>query len=60
MEYGIFVFSAKTIIEELKKLAPEIYHPCKSAIKNATRDLFFQRIDEKPWQIAHQFLLMSQ
>ena len=44
---GIFVFSAKTIIEELKKLAPEIYHPCKSAIKNATRDLFFQRIDEK-------------
>ena len=44
---GMFVFSAKTIIEELQKLAPEIYYSCKSAISNATRDLFFQRIDKK-------------
>ncbi len=44
---GIFLFSAKAIIGELQNLAPEIYYPCKSAIKNATRDLFFQRIDEK-------------
>ena len=44
---GIFVFSAKAMIGELQKLAPEIYYPSKSAIKNATKDLFFQRIDEK-------------
>ena len=44
---GIFVFSAKTIIGELQNIAPEIYSSCESAISNATRDLFFQRIDEK-------------
>ena len=44
---GMFVFSAKTIIGELQKLAPEIFYSCKSAISNTTRDLFFQRIDEK-------------
>ncbi len=44
---GMFVFSAKTIIGELQKLAPEIFYSCESAISNTTKDLFFQRIDEK-------------
>ena len=44
---GMFVFSAKTIIGELQKFAPEIFYSCESAISNTTRDLFFQRIDEK-------------
>ena len=36
----MFVFSAKTIIGELQKLAPEIFYSCESAISNTTRDLF--------------------
>ena len=44
---GMFVFKANTIICELQKLAPEIYFPCVSALKNAKKDLDFQRLDEK-------------
>ena len=43
----MFVFKANAIINELQRLAPEIYFSCKNAIKNSTKDLDFQRLDEK-------------
>ena len=43
----MFVFKANAIIGELKRLAPKIYSHCESAIKNSTKDLDFQRLDEK-------------
>ena len=43
---GMFVFKAKTIIEELKKLAPDVYSSCEKAIKNSKKDLDFLRLDE--------------
>ena len=44
---GMFVFKANVIISELKKLAPKVYSHCESAIKKSTKDLDFQRLDEK-------------
>ena len=43
----MFVFKANAIISELKRLAPNIYSHCESAIKNSKKDLDFQRLDEK-------------
>ena len=44
---GMFVFKANAIISEFKKLAPKVYSHCESAIKKSTKDLDFQRLDEK-------------
>lgn len=44
---GIFLFKAKAIIGELQRLAPKVYFPCETAIRKATKDLDFQRLDEK-------------
>ena len=43
---GIFMFKAKTILEEIYKYQPEVYKYCKEAIKNKVKDLDFQRIDK--------------
>ena len=44
---GIFLFKAKTIINEIKNLNPEIYNACKKILSHSLKDLDFQRIDKK-------------
>ena len=44
---GIFLFKAKTIINEIKIFNPEIYEICKKTFDNSIMDLDFQRIDEE-------------
>ena len=44
---GIFLFKAKTIINEIKNLNPEIFKVCEETFKNSVKDLDFQRLDEK-------------
>ncbi len=43
---GIFLFRAKTILDEIEKFSPEIINSCKKAISNSFIDLDFQRIDK--------------
>ena len=43
---GIFMFKAKTIIEEIKLFAPEIFECCQRAIEFSKNDLEFQRLDK--------------
>ena len=47
---GIFMFKAKTIINEIKNLNPEIYKACKKTFSNTVKDLDFQRLDEKSFE----------
>ncbi len=44
---GIFVFKAKTMMDELEKFEPKIVKTCKKAIENSRKDLDFERLDEK-------------
>ncbi len=44
---GIFLFKAKTIINEIKNLNPKIYEICKKTFDSSVMDLDFQRLDEK-------------
>ena len=44
---GIFMFKAKTVLQELKKFAPEIVKSCKDSILESKLDLDFQRIDKE-------------
>lgn len=44
---GMFVFGAKTFIEELQKFEPEIITACSEALSLAEADLDFIRLDEK-------------
>ena len=44
---GIFMFQAKTILEEVKKYAPDLLNFCKESISKSKLDLDFQRIDEE-------------
>ena len=43
---GIFMFKAKTIIQELKKFTPEILECCEESILESKLDLDFQRLDK--------------
>ncbi len=43
---GIFMFKAKTILEELNKFVPEVVTACKEAILKSKLDLDFQRLDK--------------
>jgi len=47
---GIFLFRAKTIINEIKNLNPEIYNACKKTLTNSENDLDFQRLDAKSFE----------
>ncbi len=47
---GIFLFKAKTIINEIKNLNPEIYNACKETLSHSLKDLDFQRIDKKSFE----------
>ena len=43
---GIFLFKAKSIINELEKFEPELLNYCKLAILNSKKDLDFLRLDK--------------
>ena len=43
---GMFIFRAKTIIEEIKKFAPEIYQNCKLSMQKSKTDLDFRRLEK--------------
>ncbi len=43
---GIFLFKAKTIIDEIKKYSPEIMKYCDLSLKKNLYDLDFQRLDQ--------------
>ena len=49
---GIFLFRARTIINEIKNLNPEIYKACKKTFSNSKQDLDFQRLDEKSFEFC--------
>jgi len=44
---GIFVFKAKSILNELKSYAPEIIKSCEQCLKKSQKDLDFLRLDKK-------------
>ena len=44
---GIFLFSAKKLIEVLSRLSPEIIEACGMAVSKAKLDLDFIRLDEE-------------
>lgn len=43
---GIFLFNAKTILDEVQKFNPKILKNCKLSLKKAVIDLDFQRLDK--------------
>tara|TARA_Y100000589_G_scaffold329678_1_gene376945 strand:+ start:197 stop:1636 length:1440 start_codon:yes stop_codon:yes gene_type:complete len=43
---GIFLFKAKSIINEIDKFSPEINKYCRESLKNNEKDLDFQRINQ--------------
>ncbi|WP_288239813.1 mannose-1-phosphate guanylyltransferase/mannose-6-phosphate isomerase [uncultured Prochlorococcus sp.] len=47
---GIFLFKAKTIIDETKKLSPEIFKACEKTFSNSFKDFDFQRLDEQSFE----------
>ena len=47
---GIFLFKAKTIINEIKHLNPEIYDASRKTFENSVMDLDFQRLDKKSFE----------
>ena len=47
---GIFLFKASILINEIKKLQPEIYKSCKTALSKKLLDLDFQRLDKKSFE----------
>ncbi len=49
---GIFLFKAKTIINEIKNLNPEIFEACEKAFHSSKKDFDFQRIDEKTFEVC--------
>ena len=44
---GIFMFKAKTVLQELTKFAPEVVKCCKDSILESKLDLDFQRLDKE-------------
>jgi mannose-1-phosphate guanylyltransferase / mannose-6-phosphate isomerase len=47
---GMFVFKASTVLDELRKLAPDIYQACANAVTAAKRDLDFVRLSAKEFR----------
>ena len=43
---GMFVFKAKTILEEIDKYNPEIIKFCRLSLSKSNKDLDFQRLDK--------------
>ena len=42
---GMFLFKARSILQEVEKYSPEIIYYCKESLKNKLLDLDFQRLD---------------
>jgi len=47
---GMFMFKASTILEELKKYAPDIVKICKKAVEKGQEDLDFFRLDKESFE----------
>ncbi len=47
---GIFMFKAKTIIEEIEKYSPDIVKYCHESLKQSRNDLDFERVEKKSFQ----------
>ncbi len=47
---GMFLFKAKTIINEINKFQPKIISLCKKSLENRINDLYFEKINEKEFQ----------
>ena len=43
---GIFMFKAKTLLNEIKKFEPDLYKNCKESIAKSIKDLDFERLDK--------------
>ena len=43
---GMFIFKAKTILEEIQKFTPEVIKNCEIAFNKSKHDLDFQRLDK--------------
>jgi mannose-1-phosphate guanylyltransferase/mannose-6-phosphate isomerase len=49
---GIFLFTARTIMDAFKKHAPTLMAPVESAVETARQDLGFLRLDPEAWSKA--------
>ena len=47
---GIFMFKAKTIIQEIKQLCPDIFSVCEETFIKSKKDLDFQRLNEESFK----------
>jgi len=49
---GMFMFKAETLIDELTKYSPDIVKAVSSAVKGATQDLDFIRLEEQSFALS--------
>ncbi|MEO1086412.1 MAG: mannose-1-phosphate guanylyltransferase/mannose-6-phosphate isomerase, partial [Acidobacteriota bacterium] len=49
---GMFLFTAKLLLAEMERLAPEILNACRTAVAGARHDLDFLRLDESGFGAA--------
>ena len=47
---GMFMFKAKSILDELQKFSPEIFENCKASLNQSNIDLDFKRINESAFR----------
>ena len=47
---GIFLFRAKTLLNEVKKFSPEILKNCEESLKESAKDLDFQRLNKNAFE----------
>lgn len=51
---GIFLFTARTLVEAFRAHAPEVLGPVEASVAGATRDLSFLRLDPMAWdEVPH-------
>lgn len=49
---GMFLFKAKTYLEELQRHAPKVYETCTKAMQKTEKDLDFIRIDTETFEVS--------
>lgn len=47
---GIFLMPVRVLLKELQRFAPDVLSACKAALKGATKDLDFLRLEEKAFE----------
>ena len=47
---GIFMFRAKTLLDEVNKFAPEVLQNCKKSLEKSIQDLDFQRLNRPSFE----------